>query len=116
MKSKLANGRAEAGREMRKPTRASAFTLIELLVVIAIIAILAALLLPALTRAKQQARLTVCRSNLRQFSLAMHGYRSDYQAYPLEVGAGILPYLGVKVTLVDDPVLGPGQTSGGGCL
>jgi len=91
-----------------------AFTLIELLVVIAVIAMLAALLLPALTRAKQKAYMTVCRSNLRQFSLAMHGYRSDYQAYPPDVGEGIFPYLGVKVVLVDDPVMGPGETSGVG--
>ncbi|MGO8675097.1 MAG: prepilin-type N-terminal cleavage/methylation domain-containing protein [Limisphaerales bacterium] len=114
MRGKLANGKAETGREKRKPTSASAFTLIELLVVIAVIAILAALLLPALTRAKQQAHLAVCRSNLHQFSLAMHGYRSDYQAYPLDVGEGIFPYLGAKVTLVEDPVLGPGQTLGVG--
>ena len=65
------------------------FTLIELLVVVAIIAILAALLLPALRRAREQARATVCQSNLRQMQVTFLLYIDDYGGVtPPHVGGG----------------------------
>ena len=85
MKTVKADQTGPAGSPVGRP---AGFTLIELLVVIAIIAILAALLLPALARAKQESLRTKCVSNLRQVGITMAMYTGDnYDEFPFSGNA-----------------------------
>jgi prepilin-type N-terminal cleavage/methylation domain-containing protein/prepilin-type processing-associated H-X9-DG protein len=105
-------------------SRFRGFTLIELLVVIAIIALLIALLLPAVQQAREAARRTQCRNNLKQIGLALHNYHDTTNTFPpgmfgwpgtqegAEWGWGtmILPYLD-QSPLYNSIAASPGGTS-----
>lgn len=79
----------------RALVKKDAFTLIELLVVVAIIAILAAMLLPALGKAREKARQAVCMNNMKQTGVALEMYAQDnYQSYP---DAGSLGYANNRI-------------------
>jgi prepilin-type N-terminal cleavage/methylation domain-containing protein len=73
---------------LQGPRTRRAFTLIELLVVIAIIAILIALLLPAVQQAREAARRTQCKNNMKQLGLAMHNYHDVYKMFAIGSSGG----------------------------
>jgi len=96
-----------------------AFTLIELLVVMVIIALLVGLLLPALGRAREEARKTQCRSNLRQIALAMNMYINDNGGYTPPVYGGWThgEWVGTTFTgkiLMNHPTYNWNRRNGGG--
>ena len=82
--------------------KSSGFTLIELLVVISIIAVLMSILMPALTKVRQQAKNVMCKNNQHQILLGVMGYQSDWQDTPptiqhLETSSGQVPTIPTRV-------------------
>lgn len=84
----LTHGKAPAGASKRRNASRSGFTLIELLVVVAIIALLISILLPSLSKARAQARGTICATRIAQLTKSLLIYAEDYNETPPFVGIG----------------------------
>ncbi len=113
---------------MSNRNRSRGFTLIELLVVIAIIAILIALLLPAVQQAREAARRTQCKNNLKQIGLGLHNYHDTHRVFPYggsgdanynwgagaSTGHGIYNWRGFILPFIDQAPLYNAMASGMG--
>jgi prepilin-type N-terminal cleavage/methylation domain-containing protein len=98
-------------RQIAQPNQQAGFTLIELLVVIAIIAVLIALLLPAVQQARESARRTQCKNNLKQFGLAIHSHHDTFLALP---SGGLGWFYHMTYTASGVPEVVPRQNGGWG--